>query len=486
MATLSSPGVGSGLDVNSIVTQLVAIERQPIENLVKQTTTIQSKLSSFGLLQSYAANIRDIAAKLAKPDFWTQTTATSSDGAAIGVASTATASAGSYAVVVSQLAQSQSLSSKAYTDSASVVGSGTLRIELGAWNAGLTGFTPDAAKTPIDITIAPGEDSLDAIKTKINAAGAGVSASIVRDASGAKLVLRSTTTGETSAVRVTATDDDGNNTDGAGLSALAFDPASVSGQMTQNQAAKNLAATINGLAINSASNKLENVIDGVTMTVNKVSATPVDISVALDTSSQRKALADFAKAYSDANAYITKETKYDATTKKAGALQGDRVTLGLQSSLRAIFMDNSSASTAFTRLSDAGLQIQADGSLKINDAKLTAALNNPTELAKLFSATADDPKAQGFAVRVKNLADQLLSTDGTITSRTKGLRDSVKRNEDRQLALEKRVEMSKQRLLKQYTALDVSLSQINGIGSSLTQSLKSLASLGDAIANNNK
>jgi flagellar hook-associated protein 2 len=484
MATLSSPGVGSGLDVNSIVTQLVAIERQPIDNLAKQTATIQSKLSSFGLLQSYAANIRDIAARLAKPDFWTQTIATSSDAAAISVSSSSTATAGSYAVSVSQLAQAQSLSSKAYADSASVVGSGTLRIEIGAWNAGLTAFTPDAAKTPIDITIAPGEDSLEAIKKKINESAAGVSASIVRDASGAKLVLRSSATGETSAVRVTATDDDGDNADAAGLSALAFDPAGASGQMTQNQAAKNLAATINGLAINSATNKLDGVIEGVTMTVNKVTTSPVDVSVSLDTGSLRKAINDFAKAFTDANAYITKETKYDEATKKAAALQGDRVTLTLQSSLRSLFVDNSMASTAFTRLSDAGLQIQSDGSLKVNDAKLTAALGNPTELAKLFSAASDDPKAQGFAVRVKNLADQMLSTDGTITSRTKGLRESVKRNEERALALEKRVEMTKQRLLKQYTALDVSLNQINGMGSSLTQALKSLTNLSDAIANN--
>src|SRR5438132_6464345 len=100
MSTLSSPGVGSGLDVKSIVTQLVALERKPIEDLQAQAATIQTKLSSFGLLQSYAVNIRDIADKLSKPDFWTATAATTSDGSGITVSSTNTASAGSYQVNV--------------------------------------------------------------------------------------------------------------------------------------------------------------------------------------------------------------------------------------------------------------------------------------------------------------------------------------------------------------------------------------------------
>lgn len=484
MATLSSPGVGSGLDVNSIVTQLVALERQPIEKLQADATAIQTKLSSFGLLQSYTSNVRDIADRLAQPSFWTATTASSADPASITASSTSTATAGSYAVQVTTLAQAQGLYSKAYTDSATAVGTGTLHIDLGTWNTGLTAFTPDATKTGLDLTIGIGENTLAGIKTKINAANAGVTASIVSDSSGARLVLRSTATGAKSAVRITAVDDDANNTDALGLSALAFNPATTAGQMTQSQAAKDTLATINGLPVTSTTNLLTNVIDGVTLTLSKETTSAVTINVGLDTNTLRQAVKDFAKAYSDINGYILSQTKYDATTKKAAALQSDRSTLTLQSNLRSVFLGSNSASPMYASLSAIGVELQSDGSLKVNDTKLTAAMVNPTEVAKLFSSTASaDPAQQGFAVRVKTLASQMIASDGAITMRTQSLRDSIKRNQTDQANLEDRVALTKARLLKQYGALDTQLSQMSGIGSSLTQSLTAIANLSTSIAN---
>lgn len=485
MATLSSPGIGSGLDVNSIVKQLVALERRPIELLQSQASTIQTKLSSFGLLQSYATNMRDIADKLSKPDFWTATAATSSDSAAVAVSSTATATAASYVVEVSQLAKTQNLASKAYANSSAVVGSGTLQIELGSWDDALTTFTPDPTKLPGNITIGVAENTLDGIRAKINAANAGVTASIVTDASGSKLVLTSTTTGAVSAVRITATDDDGVNTDAAGLSALAFNPPVAPGQMAQTQVARNAMATINGLAITSATNKLDNVISGATLTLAKVTTAPVEVKVALDKGAISKAVSDFAKAFSDINGYINTQTKYDPASKRAAALQGDRATLTLQSSLRGVFLDSSSASSVFSRLSDVGLQLQADGSLKVNDSKLTLALADPTELAKVFSSTASADSAEhGFAVRVKSLAGSLIANDGAITTRTKGLRDNVARNTTQQQKLEARVAMTEQRLLKQYAALDAIMAQTNATNSALSQSLAALAAQSRAIGGN--
>ncbi len=402
----------------------------------------------------------------------------------MAASSTSTATAGSYAVQVTTLAQAQGLYSKPYTGSTSAVGTGTLHIELGAWNTGLTAFTADAAKTAIDVSIGAGDNTLDAIKTKINAANAGVTASIVSDSSGARLVLRSTATGVNSAVRVTAVDGDGNNTDALGLSALAFDPATVAGQMTQSQAAKDTLASINGLPVTSTTNTLANVIDGVTLALAKETASAVTVNVGLDTTTLRKAVSDFAKAYSDISGYITSQTKYDAATKKAAALQGDRPTLTLQSNLRSVFLGSSGASSVFARMSDIGVELQSDGSMKVNDTKLTAALANPTEVAKLFSSTTSaDPAQQGFAVRVKALASQLVASDGALTTRTQGLRDSITRNQTQQQKLEARVALTKARLLKQYGALDTQLSQMSGIGSSLTQSLTAISNLSTAIAN---
>jgi flagellar hook-associated protein 2 len=481
---LSSPGIGSGLDVNSIVTSLVAVERQPITQLQTKAAAIQTKLSSFGLLQSYTSNVRDIADKLSQASFWNATTATTTDGGSVGVTSTATAAAGSYLVNVTQLAKAQNLASKPYAATTTSVGTGTLHIEIGAWDDALTTFTPDASKTAIDISVAAGQDSLDAIKTQINAAKAGVSASVLTDATGSRLVLTSTSTGAQSAVRITATDDDGVNTDAAGLSALAFNPPAAAGQMSQTQAAKNTAATINGLAVSSATNTLSNVISGVTLNLNRETTSAVTINVAQDIGSIKKAIGDFAKAYSDISGYIGAQTKYDATTKKAAALQGDRPTLTLQSNLRSLFSDSSSASLVYARLSDVGLEVQTDGSLKVNDSKLSAALAaNPGEVAKLFSSTTSaDPAEQGFAVRAKALAAKLVGSDGAITTQTKSLRDSITRNQSQQDQLEKRVALIQARLLKQYGSLDTVLSQINATNSSLTQSLTALRNQSEALA----
>jgi flagellar hook-associated protein 2 len=254
--------------------------------------------------------------------------------------------------------------------------------------------------------------------------------------------------------------------------------------MSQTQAAKNAAATINGLAVSSATNTLSNVISGVTLNLNRETTSAVTINVAQDIGSIKKAIGDFAKAYSDISGYIGAQTKYDATTKKAAALQGDRPTLTLQSNLRSLFSDSSSASLVYARLSDVGLEVQTDGSLKVNDSKLSAALAaNPGEVAKLFSSTTSaDPAEQGFAVRAKALAAKLVGSDGAITTQTKSLRDSITRNQSQQDQLEKRVALIQARLLKQYGSLDTVLSQINATNSSLTQSLTALRNQSEALA----
>jgi flagellar hook-associated protein 2 len=210
----------------------------------------------------------------------------------------------------------------------------------------------------------------------------------------------------------------------------------------------------------------------------------VQVTVAQDTAGMKKAIGDFAKAFSDINTYIKAQTKYDATTKKAGTLQGDRATLSVQGSLRTLFLDNSSASAVYTRLSAIGLEVQTDGTMKVNDTKLSAALaSNPGEVAGLFSAagSSTDTRTQGFAVRAKALASKLIASDGAITTHSQGLRDSIKRNQKQQDALEARVTLIQQRLTKQYAALDTMMSRTSATNSSLTQSLNGLAAQSLAI-----
>ena len=226
MPTLSSAGIGSGLDVEGIIKGLVGVERQPIAKLQEQAKSVQTKLSAVGQLQGQLSTLRDAARKLSDVSTWKAVSAVSSDAAALGVTAGAGAIASNYQVQVTKLASAQQLASANFpAGGASAVGSGTLTIELGSWNADHSAFSAKPGAAPVSVNISPGENSLEAIRDKINAAGSAVIASIVTDAHGARLTLRSRETGADNGFRISAADDDGTNNDAAGLSALAYDPA---------------------------------------------------------------------------------------------------------------------------------------------------------------------------------------------------------------------------------------------------------------------
>jgi flagellar hook-associated protein 2 len=472
MAAISSPGLGSGIDVQSIVPQLVALERKPIDLLTTQTTTLQAKLSAFGLLQSYAVNLQDASAKLAQPSLWQQTSASSTDSSAVTVSASAAAGIGSYSVEVSQLAQAQSLASSGYAGNTTSVGTGTLHIELGSWNADNTVFTAATPATLVDVPVPLGEDSLESVRAKINSANAGVSASIVKDGTGSRLVIRSNTTGVEHSVRITA-DADAVAPGGRSLSELVYDPASGTPPMTETAPARNALATFNGLPVESSSNTFADVSDGVSLTVAKVTTAPVTLKVGLDTATMKSAINDFVSAYNAINKYIAEQTKYDESKKVGATLQGDRSTLSMQSQLRSVLRaSNSGASTTFTRLSDIGLEVQADGGLKVNDTKLTAAMGNMTELSKAFTYTDTvNVSNSGFAARIQALAKSLTNTDGLVSTRSQGLRASIARNDKQVAVYEDRVAAYQARLLKQYSALDVTINKLTNLNAYVSQQI---------------
>ena len=475
MATISSPGVGSGLDVNSIVTQLVAIERQPIVKLQTQASSLQTKLSAFGKLQSDLSALRDAASALTSPSTWNQTSGTSSDAASVSVTTDATNLAGSYSVQVTQLAQSQSNISKTYGAATDLVGEGTIHIELGTWGAG-NSFTAKPGATAIDIPVGPPAKSLAEVRDMVNAANAGITATVLSDASGSRLVFRSSTTGAINGFKITVTDADSNNVDTSGLSALAYDPSVGVVTMSQALAAANASALINGAPVSSTTNTLTNVVDGMTLQLQRVTTAPVQVTTAADQDAIRKKIEAFVSAYNDLNNELVTQTKYDAATKTAGTLQGDSAAVSLRASLRNTLRGNSGASTTFTRLADIGFDVQQDGSIKLDSKKLDNAVANLGELKKLFSNNdIAVPANNGFATLFRIQADQAMGVDGSIASRSDGLRDSISRNEKRQAELENRVSQTEARLRKQYTALDTQMGQLQSLSSYVTQQMAVLA-----------
>jgi flagellar hook-associated protein 2 len=473
VGSVSSAGIGSGLDVNTIVTQLMAVEQQPLKQLQTQASALNTQVSTFGQLQSLFSTLQDKSKSLADLTQWGATTATSADSSSVGVVTGTNATAGSYTVNVQHLASAQTVTAAVLPSASSTLSVGTLTIELGSWTGNVASpFQAKAGSPAVPIAIAAGQTSLTAIRDKINAAGAGVTATLITDASGARLSLRSTATGAENAFRITATEavDDGNAA--TGLSVLGFDVAIAGSPMTRSETAVNAAATINGIAIDSASNTLSNVIDGLTLNLLKQTTGPVTVGVAADTATLKQKVADFVTAFNGLAGFIKTQTAYNAATKAAGTLQGDMTVNSLQRSLRDVLNQASTASSAFSRLSDVGITMKADGTLASDATKLDHALSsNLAELTKLFATSGADNASSGFAVRWKKLADAALGSGGSFDSRTTSLNSRLKSNGVDQDRMQNRLSQTEARMRAQYSALDTQMAKLNNLSNYMTQQL---------------
>lgn len=465
MPSISSPGIGSGIDVQSIVSQLVALEKAPLTQLETQANSIKTKISTYGTISSQVSALGDAAFKLGSASGWNTVTATSSNASAVSVKASAGAPVTSLTMTVSQLAKAQSTASAAVATGTGV-GAGTLTIELGDWSSG--SFAA-GGETPVSVTINEGEDTLAEIAAKINDADAGVSATVLKDASGERLLLRSKATGEENGFRITASDSDGNNTDASGLSRLVYDGTSATGT-TRSQAAQNALATINGVAIETASNTLGDTLPGLTLQLSQVTTTPVEIDVSTDQDAIRANVQTFIDAYNSLNNTLATTTKYDESTKTAGTLQGDATAVGLQNAMRSM-MRSSTASSPFSRLSDVGIEIKTGGTMSLDAEKFSAALADLEGLKDLFTVNTGDTATEGFGRKIDAFADGLLATDGLVTTRKSSLQKSMDRNSDEQDRVNDRAARAEVRYLAQYNAMDANVAKLNSINSFITQQI---------------
>lgn len=463
---ISSTGIGSGLDVNSIVEQLTALEKRPLVQLQSKAISIQTQLSAFGSIKSQIAALQDAASKLRLDSAWNGLTVTSTNAAAVGGTVSGVASATSISVEVAKLAKAQSLASNA-VPAATNMGTGTLTIQLGAWNAGLNSFTPGTAPA-VPITIAPGEDTLAAIASKINGANAGMTATVLKDATGERLLLRSKETGLEQGFRIQVTDTDGDNTDNQGLSRLAYDPENGTAGMNSTQAARNAEASINGVAVVSAKNTLVDTIPGVTLNLAQETTGPVEITLATDTATMKKNISDFVAAFNALNKTLTEATKYDAETKTAGVLQGDSTTVGLKNALRTV-VGSSTTGGIYSRLADIGIDLKLGGDMAINNTKLDAALQNPAELKKLFATDNGNAQTNGFGLKLKDFTAGLLADSGVVSTKSNALKTAIDRNAKDQDKVNDRADLMEKRLRAQYTALDMKMGSLSTLNSFITQ-----------------
>ncbi|MBY0465729.1 MAG: flagellar filament capping protein FliD [Burkholderiales bacterium] len=457
---ISTPGIGSGLDVNSIVTKLVALEKQPLQQLQVKASSIQSKLSSYGRLKSELASLQDAAKALQTPSAWGKRELSSADASFTGTA-TNSATVGNYSVQVTQLAQKQVLTSGAYTAGSS----GKLEIRRGEWTGANTFAGPALPTAEINILAT---DDLASIATKINNAGAGVTASVVNGANGPRLAIKGNDSGAAAGFEIKAFDDGGLPiTDGTtGVGILGFAPgasAPIGMSRPSNGTAQNAKALIDGIEVSSATNTFSNAVSGLTLTATATTASAFQVSVTANKTTAKEQIETFVTAFNKISSSLTELTRYDAATKKGAALQGDSFAVGLQNALERIASTVGTGSTAFGRLSDMGIEMQRDGTLKTNTKKFDAALAQPQQLAAFFTDTS------GMAAKLKAFATAALASDGTIANRNKALQDSSKRNSVEVERVNTRADQVQNRLLKQYSALDTKVSTNQGLNNFVSQ-----------------
>ncbi|MBX9936244.1 MAG: flagellar filament capping protein FliD [Burkholderiaceae bacterium] len=463
MASISSVGVGSGLDIKSIVSKLVELERAPLAKLKVEKSAVDAKISAFGQVKSLVSTLSDAAGKLTSVTGWNGVTTTSSDSTFVSATAIGGTLPTNFNVEVTALAKAQSTASNAISGA---VGAGTLKIELGKWDAtgpGATGgFTGKTPASSVDITVSA-SDTVANIASKINGANAGVTATILTDASGQRLLLRSKDTGEDFGFSLTATGGAPGGLDR--LATTAIDPAAT-------EKAANAAAKVNGISVTSSTNTFANTVAGVTFKAEKMPDTgtkSVQISVTKDNSAIQANISAFVDAYNAVNSYLSDATKYDAATKETGLFQGDSTAIGLQNSLRAAVQSVSKGSSVFTTLSDIGVSFQRGGNLAIDSGKLSKALNNIDEVKKMFRGS--DASASGIAATVKSMTTNMLSTGGFFKTKDSSLQLNLKSNSKAQAGVNEAASKLETRLNARYSALDSQMSKLTALNSYVSQQI---------------
>ena len=456
MATISSAGIGSGLDVKSIVSQLVQAESKPLTQLQTRGSTLNTKLSNWGTVKSQLAAVQDAAQKLMGVSGWNARSFKSGNEDTLTGTASEGAATGSYQIKVDSLAKAQSARSAAVT-AGSTLGEGGLLISIGQWDAG--NFSSSSSVIPVDIAAS---DTMADIARKINGAGAGVTASVVTSNGQDQLMMRSASTGASMGFQVETYGD-------AALNALSY-PGDGSSGMTLNQAGTDAQITVDGgMTLTSSTNTLSNVLSGLTLDLKQTGTTTVD--VASDTNVVKESVDNFVKAFNTAITNLTTATKYDAGSKTAGPLQGDATAVGLLNTLKNMVMTNGPTGTSFSRLSDVGLEMQRDGTLTVNSNKLTTALAKPDELKTFFSASSDTVTETGMARRFYDYTFNINSTDGVLTGRNKALQAAISRNNIDIDKMEARISRTEERLYKTYSALDTKMSTLNSMSTYVAQQI---------------
>ena len=462
-------GIGSGIDIDSIVKSMVAAERAPKESqlatLEKKTTT---QITAIGALRSAISDFQAALGTLNKPELFQARSATSSKSDLVGVSAGPKAGPGRYQVEVKQLATSSKVALAAVKNSAEVparFGSGSLEIQLG--NEG-----------SFVVSVDEGNNTLAGIRDAINKQGAekGVTATIVTDDDGARLVLSSSKTGADKDITVTSIPA-GDVEDGyTSLDILKFDgvDATAPAGARTLTAAQSAIITVDGLTVTSETNKVDGAIEGVTLDLKAKTAKdePLTITVAEDKAGVKKQIQSFVDSYNKLIGIINAQTKVtsvgEGKAPVAGALVGDATARTVLGAIRNELV-NAKGDGPLRALADLGITTQKDGTLKIDDTKLGKVVDsNFAELPGVFAGES------GLASRLDATLKPYTQTGGILEQRNKAMTETISKIDKQKVDLERRLTSLQERLYKQFNAMDALVGKMANTSSSLLASLENL------------
>jgi flagellar hook-associated protein 2 len=459
MPSITSAGLGSGLDIEGLVTKLVSAEGQPTTlRLNRKEVELQADLSALGSLKGSLSAFQSSVQSLKYSSSFQVRTATSSNTDLFTVSADSSAVPGGFSIKVEQLAQSAKMRSGNFASETAVPGAGTLTLGLGA-----SSFTISVAS---DTTLAGVRDAIN--KASDNP---GIKATLIKVDSGSQLVLTSDKVGATNAITIGATDTDA--LDGNDLTRLA------TASLTPIQTASDAIIYVDGQKVTKDGNSFSDVISGVTISLKKADPLKTEtLSIELDKESAKSKVNDFIKSYNALASTMSSLSSYDAKARKGGPLLGDATLRGVQNQIRQVLSNPTQGVSGFSTLAEIGIKTNKSGALELDSSKFDKVIaENFDGVSQLFASD------NGLAKRLDGVLTNYLSFDGAVSARVDGVNKQIGDIADQRQKLSTRLTGIEARYRKQFTAMDTLLGQLQATGSYLTQQLANLPGFTDKSNN---
>lgn len=469
MSTVSTLGIGSGLDLSTLLDGLQEAQNARLTTVTDKQSSYNAKLTAYGTLKSALETFTTATENLGDSTTFTKKVASTHDAFTTEVA--ATAVSGSYSVKVSKLASAQSLvtsSDNSFSSTSALIGTS------GASNRVLS-ISVGSSKA-VDISLTDSQTTLAGVRDAINKAGAGVTASIIQSGdSGYQLVVTSNTTGSASTINMSVS---GDETLSSVLGYDSSETASHATGMSQVTEAKNAQLTVNGIAVERSSNTISDVPQGVTLTLTSTTSSDQNLIIRQSTTDSAKAVQNWATAYNTLVSTFNSLTKYTAVSSgetqdtSNGVLIGDNLLRSISSQIKSTISAAQSDPT-FQVVNDLGVTLNKDGTLTVDESELIKNLaNDPSAVSNFFIG---DGKTTGLATQLASLTHTYTDSHGLIANAEDSIDSILSKLTKQYDNVKSSIDTNIARYKKQFTQLDVLISSLNSTSDYLTQQFEAIS-----------